>query len=62
MTTGLGMHQLATQTLTGGKNTENESKPEEMMIEIQGSKYQVKTKRNQYKNNYSEPYIVPVPT
>ena len=33
-----------------------------MMIEIQGSKYQVKTKRNQYKNNYSEPYIVPVPT
>lgn len=46
---GLGMHQLslATQTrqLTGERQTENESKPEEMMIIIQGSKYQTKMKR-----------------
>lgn len=45
----LGMHQLslATQTrqLTGERQTENESTPEEMMTVIQGSKYQTKMKR-----------------
>ena len=55
MTMGLGMHRLATQTLTGGKNTENESKPEEMMIEIQGSKYQMKTKRNRKETSTRSP-------
>ena len=52
---GLGMPQLATQTLTEGKKTENESKPEEMMIEIQGSIYQMKMKRNRKETSTRSP-------
>ena len=55
MTMGLGMPQLATQTLTEGKNTEHESKPEEMMIEIQGSIYQMKMKRNRKETSTRSP-------
>ena len=55
---GLGMHQLSlatqTQQRTGERQTENESKAEEMMIVIQGSKYQTKRKRERKEKQIQE--------